>query len=66
MKTRMDYSANTSPKGTDLARYGVAELTAVTNALNNRPREVLGWRTPAEAFADHLLSCRYNSVATTG
>jgi len=54
------------PKGTDLARYGAAELTAVTNALNNRPRKVLGWRTPVEAFTDHLSSCGYNSVATTG
>src|SRR3569832_133849 len=54
------------PKGTDLARYGAAELSAVTNALNNRPRKVLGWRTPVEAFTDHLSSCGYNSVATTG
>src|SRR3569832_464480 len=54
------------PKGTDLARYGAAELTAVTNALNNRPRKVLGWRTPVEAFTDHLSSCGYNSIATTG
>jgi IS30 family transposase len=54
------------PKGTDLARYSAAELAAVTNALNNRPRKILDWRTPAESFADHLSSCEYNSVATTG
>ena len=54
------------PKGTDLARYGVAELAAVTMAINNRPRKALDWRTPAEAFADHLSSCLNNSVATSG
>ncbi|MFF7945049.1 IS30 family transposase [Nocardia gamkensis] len=44
------------PKGTDLSRWSAAELAAVAHALNNRPREVLGWRTPAEAMADHLRS----------
>jgi IS30 family transposase len=38
------------PKGTDLSRYGAAALQAVANALNNRPRKVLGWKTPAEVF----------------
>jgi len=38
------------PKGTDLSRYGAVALQAVANALNNRPRKVLGWRTPAEVF----------------
>lgn len=42
------------PKGTDLARYGDAELSAVACALNNRPRKILGWRTPSEAFSEHL------------
>lgn len=53
------------PKGTDLARYSAPDLAAVTTALNNRPRKTLGWRTPAEAFADHLL-CENVSVATIG
>lgn len=52
------------PKGTDLARYSAADLAAVTTALNNRPRKALGWRTPAEAFADHLLYANV-SVAMT-
>ena len=42
------------PKGTDLARYSAEELAAVANVLNNRPRKVLGWRTPAEAYKEHL------------
>lgn len=53
------------PKGTDLARYSASDLAAVTTALNNRPRKALGWRTPAEAFANHL-SCTNVSVATIG
>lgn len=44
------------PKGTDLARYSSDELDAVTATLNGRPRKTLGWRTPAEAFADHVCS----------
>jgi IS30 family transposase len=54
------------PKGTDLSRHGSAELQAVAVALNNRPRKTLGWRTPAEALNDHLLSVQQDGVATTG
>jgi IS30 family transposase len=42
------------PKGTDLARYGPQELSAVACALNNRPRKTLGWKTPSEVFSEHL------------
>ena len=44
------------PKGTDLSRYSAEKLAAVANALNNRPRKVLGWKTPAEAMREHLSS----------
>jgi transposase, IS30 family len=44
------------PKGTDLTRYGTEELAAVANALNNRPRKALGWKTPAEKLREHLSS----------
>jgi len=45
-------------KGTDLSTFTQAELNAVALRLNTRPRQTLGWMTPAEKLA--------SSVATTG
>ncbi|AZQ78148.1 IS30 family transposase [Flaviflexus ciconiae] len=53
------------PKGTDLSRWSAEDLEAVALALNNRPRKVLGWRTPAEVFAEQLQSLQQPSVAST-
>ncbi|MGV9668960.1 IS30 family transposase [Nocardia niigatensis] len=39
------------PKKTDLAGYSQAELDAIAERLNNRPRKCLGFRTPAECVA---------------
>jgi IS30 family transposase len=52
------------PKGTDLTRYGMDELSAVAAALNSRPRKILGWQTPAEALNEHILSIQKRGVAT--
>jgi IS30 family transposase len=54
------------PKGTDLSRWTPEDLEAVALAINNRPRKVLDWRTPAETFEDQLRSPRQPGVATTG
>ena len=44
------------PKGTDISRYTERELDAVADALNCRPRKILGWKAPAEALRDLLLA----------
>jgi len=54
------------PKGTDLSRWSANDLEAVAHTLNNRPRKVLGWRTPAEVFDEQLRSLEQAGVATTG
>jgi IS30 family transposase len=38
------------PKGTDFNQVSVRELKRVQRLLNERPREILKWRTPQEAF----------------
>jgi len=53
------------PKGTDLARWSAEEIEAVATTLNNRPRKTLGWKTPAEALSEQLLSLQ-NGVASAG
>ena len=53
------------PKGTDLSRWSADEIAAVAATINSRPRKVLGWRTPAEAFDELLRSEKTGSVATT-
>jgi IS30 family transposase len=52
------------PKGTDLSRWSAEEIEAVAVTLNNRPRKTLGWKTPAEAFNEQLLSLNKAGVAS--
>ena len=55
-KTPTGCSASTSPAAPTSAGTEPDELAAVALALNSRPRKTLGWRTPAEALNDHLLT----------
>lgn len=42
------------PKGTDLSVHTAEQLQFVADQINDRPRKVLGWRTPREVFYDSL------------
>ena len=44
------------PKGTDFNKVKEKQLKIVQNKLNNRPRKVLGYRTPKEIFQSELLN----------
>lgn len=52
------------PKGTDLSEHTAADLQAVANQLNDRPRKRLDFATPREALAS-LLEQDLTRVATT-
>ena len=53
------------PKDTDLSCWSAEDLEAVAHALNTRPRKTLGWKTPAEAFDEHLRLLQQAGVAST-
>ncbi len=40
------------PKGTNFGDVTEAQLDAVAESLNTRPRKTLDWRSPAEAYAE--------------
>jgi IS30 family transposase len=42
------------PKGSDLRAYSLADLRAVEQRLNSRPRKRLAWRSPARAMETEM------------
>jgi transposase, IS30 family len=42
------------PKGQDLSRVSDEELRAAADGLNGRPRQTLGWQTPAEKLGEFV------------
>lgn len=44
------------PKRSRIEPSMANDVQAIMDEINNRPMRVLGYRTPAEAFADELLS----------
>ena len=40
------------PKGSDLSGHSAADLQAIADSLNNRPRKTLGFMTPLEKLAE--------------
>lgn len=54
------------PKGTGLSRWREQEIQTMARVLNNRSRETLGWKTPAEVLNDYLKSVGQPGVATSG
>ena len=53
------------PKGTDLSRWPAEDLEAVALELNNRPRKILEWKTPAEVFEEQIRSRQQTGVTRT-
>lgn len=41
------------PKGMDLATVTPKQLKTIQDRLNNRPRKILGFKTPADVFSSH-------------
>ena len=54
------------PKGTDLSKHTAADLDDIADALNQRIRKTLDWRTPTQALDQLLSEAQSTGVATTG
>ena len=53
------------PKGQSLAKVTQAELDLVADRLNGRPRQTLGWRTPAQKLGELMQQSSEVGGATT-
>ncbi len=48
------------PRSADLAKFSQAALDEIAERINDRPREILGWRTPNEVYATMLAGVAVN------
>ena len=48
------------PRSADLGKFSQAQLDEIAQRVNDRPREILGWRTPNEAYATMLADVAVN------
>jgi IS30 family transposase len=46
------------PREIDMRRLTDADIRAVTDRMNATPRKCLGWKTPAEVFAEKMMEIR--------
>ena len=53
------------PKGSNLTVHTPADLDAIADRLNRRPRKTLGFKTPAEVLAELLSDAQPAGVAPT-
>ena len=44
------------PKGVDLRQFTQRDLDYIAKLMNDRPRKTLGWKTPAQAFAQEIAT----------
>lgn len=51
------------PRKTDLAQINQASFQNLIDTYNNTPRKCLDWKTPAEAFYEHLLHFKRESTS---
>jgi transposase, IS30 family len=50
------------PKGTNLSQHSVEDLLAVERCLNDRPRKILGWLTPAATLSGFVTDPRSHTL----
>ena len=52
------------PKGTDLSVHSQADLDAIADEMNNRPRATHDWRSPLQVFGEILAAHAQRSTST--